>query len=63
MLKRTVGLKRQKAAIPDEVTSDGVVASGDSILEVWKEAFRKLSALDRDEKIQKAIFRRNSTGN
>jgi hypothetical protein len=56
MLKRTVGLKRKKVAIPDEVLFDGVVARGDSILEVWKEAFRKLSAVDKDEKTFKAQF-------
>jgi hypothetical protein len=50
MLKRTVGLGKKKVTIPDEVLFEGVVASGDKILEVWREAFRKLYAVAADEK-------------
>ena len=56
MLKRTVGLGKKKMTIPDEVLFDGVVASGDKILEVWREAFRKLYAVSTDDKAFRAEF-------
>ena len=56
LLKRTVGLNRKKVEIPDEVLFDGVVACGDRILEVWREAFKRLGAVDGDEKAFKAEF-------
>ena len=46
LLKRTVGLKQRKSAIPDEVLFDGVIACGEGILDVWREAFRRLGAVD-----------------
>ena len=56
LLKKTVGLQRKKVALPGEVIFKGVVASGDAILEVWREAFQKLSAVDREEKSFRVQF-------
>ncbi len=56
LLKQTVGLRRKKAAIPEEVLFEGVVASGDKIVEIWKEAFRRLTAVDVGEKAFRAEF-------
>src|SRR3569623_1920491 len=62
LLKKTVGTKRKKTLIPDEALFDGVVVGGDNILNVWREAFRRLSAVDGEEKRQQErIFGRNST--
>jgi hypothetical protein len=56
LLKKTVGLSRKKQTVPDEVIFDGVTASGDKILEVWREAFRRLFAVDQDEKAFRAEY-------
>ena len=56
LLKKTVGLGRKKHTLPDEVIFDGVVASGDKVLEVWREAFRRLFAVDHDEKTFRKEF-------
>src|SRR3569623_1319083 len=50
ILKRTVGVKRKKMQIPGEVLFDGVVSCGDKIREVWGEAFRRIFAVDKEEK-------------
>jgi hypothetical protein len=50
LLKRTVGVKRKKMQIPGEVLFDGVVTCGDKIREVWGEAFRRIFAVDKEEK-------------
>lgn len=49
LLKKTVGVKRRAGRIPDEVLFDGVVARGDSIREVWREAFRRVFAVGADD--------------
>jgi hypothetical protein len=49
-------MKRVKTEIPSEVLFDGVIACGDSILEVWREAFQRLSAADGDDKAFSAEF-------
>ena len=56
LLKKTVGLERKRLAMPAEVILDGVVATGDKILDVWREAFRRLFAVDHDEKTFRAEF-------
>jgi hypothetical protein len=56
LLKQTVGLGKKKLTMPDEVLFNGVVASGDKMLEVWREAFQKLFALNSDEKTFRAEF-------
>lgn len=50
VLKRTVGLNRKKVQIPSEVLFNGVVTCGDKIREVWGEAFRRIFAVDKEEK-------------
>ena len=50
ILKRTVGLRRRKVEVPDEALFDGVVVCGDKILEFWREAFRRVFAVDREKK-------------
>ena len=49
LLKKTVGIHRKRTQIPDDALFDGVVVSGDKIQEVWKEAFRRISAVDPEE--------------
>lgn len=49
MLKRTVGIKRRKVTMPEEVLFDGVIVRGDETREVWKEAFRRVFSVDGGE--------------
>ena len=42
--------------LPEEVLFDGVVVSGDKTLEIWREAFRRLTAVDPGEKAFRAEF-------
>jgi hypothetical protein len=50
LLKQAVGLRRKKVVVPEEVLFEGVVVTGDNVLGVWKEAFRRIFAIDADDK-------------
>ena len=50
LLKRTVGANRKRVHIPGEVLFDGVLSCGEKIREVWGEAFRRIFAVDKEEK-------------
>ena len=44
ILKKVTGLHKQHKTLPDELLWEGMTIKGDRTLEVWEEAFRRLSA-------------------
>ena len=56
LLKRTVGIRRKKVAMPEEVLFDGVVVCGDKIREAWREAFRRVFAVDGENSFNKEFL-------